>query len=438
MLSSPHLKIAIVGAGWSGLAAAVTATDGGHRVTVFEMAAQPGGRARQIAKASPLEQAPDNGQHLLIGAYRETLRLMAHVGVKVQDVFHRTPLHLVDAQGQGLLLPLGSPTLSFLRGVWAHPHWSRRQRMSLLLRAVYWRGQGFRCASSLTVDQLTRDLPAVIREELIEPLCVAALNTPSHEACAQVFLRVLKDAMLSGPGSADLLFPRTPLSDLWPAPAMQWLQHRGASLRLKHRVSELQRMDGQWQVDGEPFDAVILACTPTEAARLTRKIAPWWAEQASRIEYEPIATIYTLSPGSRLPTPMVQLTSDEHTRPAQFVLDHSHWGPSQGMLAFVVSGARGWSERGHAALQDATLRQAHEALGPWLRAPLRCLHTLIDKRATFRCTPGLLRPSAHIASGLHAAGDYIEGPYPATLEGAMRAGIRAAQQLVLHQLTSLG
>ncbi len=429
MSSSQCLNVGVIGAGWSGLAAAVTAINHGHRVTLFEMAAQPGGRARQIAKPSWLEQAPDNGQHLLIGAYRETLRLMAHVGVKVQEVFYRSPLHLINTQGQGLCLPPGAPTLSFLRGVWAHPGWSRRQKMSLLLRALCWRCQDFHCPSSLTVDQITHDLPPIIRQDLIEPLCVAALNTPSREASAQVFLRVLKDALLSGPGSADLLFPRTSLSDLWPRPAMQWLQHQGAKLRMKHRVSQLDRLDGSWQVDGETFDEVILACTPTEASRLTRTIAPWWAQQASRIEYEPIATIYTLSPGARLPKPMLQLTSDEHSRPAQFVLDHGHWGPMEGMWAFVVSGARGWSDRGQVALQDATLQQAHEALGPWLKGPLKCVHTLIDKRATFRCTPGLLRPSAHISQGLHAAGDYIEGPYPATLEGAMRSGVGAAQQL---------
>ena len=98
-----------------------------------------------------------------------------------------------------------------------------------------------------------------------------------------------------------------------------------------------------------------------------------------------------------------------------------------GLLAFVISGAAPWIERGSAAIEAATLAQGAEALAPYLGASLQLARTLVEKRATFACTPGLERPAELIASGLFAAGDYIEGPYPATLEGAVRSGVAAGR-----------
>lgn len=423
--------VGIIGAGWAGLAAAVTAVAAGHAVTLFEMAPQPGGRARRVSSPHPDSPALDNGQHLLIGAYRETLRLMALVGVDLSAALWRTPLHLVDAQGRGLRLPPGPPTLSFLRGVWSHPAWTAGERWALLRQAMAWRWRGFACASSLTVGELTRELPQRVRDELIEPLCVAALNTPADEASAQVFLRVLHDALLAGPGSADLLFPRQPLSALWPEPALGWLQAHGAVFAGHHRVQHVERdpAPGAWRVDGAAFDGVIVATPPGEAARLCAAVDPAWAGLARGLQHEPIATVYLHSPGTRLPMPMVRLDADLQQRPGQFVLDHGHWGPAEGHLALVVSGAGPWLAQGQDALTHAAQRQLTQALGPLLRSPLRPVQTLIDKRATFRCTAGLRRPPGRISDGLHAAGDYVAGPYPATLEGAVRAGIQAVRDL---------
>jgi len=64
-----------------------------------------------------------------------------------------------------------------------------------------------------------------------------------------------------------------------------------------------------------------------------------------------------------------------------------------------------------------------EALG---LGPLHVVQTVVEKRATFACTTGLRRPPARVAAGLFAAGDYVDGPYPATLEGAVRSGLAAA------------
>jgi hypothetical protein len=113
--------------------------------------------------------------------------------------------------------------------------------------------------------------------------------------------------------------------------------------------------------------------------------------------------------------------------PAQFVFDLGALGRAEGVLAFVISGASAWVDRGLQATAEATLAQARQALGAerW-RVPPSLLHVGAEKRATFRCTPALRRPPRDIAPGLLAAGDYVAGPYPATLEGAVRSGREAA------------
>jgi hypothetical protein len=102
-----------------------------------------------------------------------------------------------------------------------------------------------------------------------------------------------------------------------------------------------------------------------------------------------------------------------------------------GVFAFVVSGASDWVERGLQATVTATLAQAQAAFpaGTWPVAPA-ALHVAAEKRATFRCLPQLQRPAQAIAPRLSAAGDYVAGPYPATLEGAVRSGRDAARALV--------
>lgn len=405
-------KVAIVGGGWAGIAAAVALADAGHDITVFEMAPQLGGRARSV----PGEPPYDNGQHILIGAYRDSLALMRRLGVDPDAVLKRLPLALPYPGEPGLRLPAGSPLIAFTRGVLAHRGWSLAARLGSLAAAGGWLARGFRCDARLSVAELCAGLPAAVKRDLVDPLCVAALNTPAPQASAQVFLRVLKDALFSGAGSADLLLPRRPLSDLLAAPAAAWL---GARLRLGARV---QTIEAGWRVDGEAFDGVVLACTSVEAARLTADVAPSWSTTAASLSFEPIITVYLHSPGSALPSPMLALR-DGPQAPAQFVFDHGQLGGAPGRFAFVVSGAAPWVERGGCA--DAVLAQAQRELA-WATPPA-IDKVLTEKRATFACTPGLPRPAARIAPGLWAAGDYIDGPYPATLEGAVRAGQAAAQ-----------
>lgn len=430
--ASPR-HLAVVGAGWAGLAAAVAATQRGAAVTLFEMAHQPGGRARQVATHAGIL---DNGKHILIGAYTATLALMRSVGADPDALLLRRPLAWADPQGRGLALPPGAPLPAFVRATLAMHAWPWTARLALLGAATGWLLRGFRCGPAMTVEQLCGHLPAPVLHDLIEPLCVAALNTPMAQASATVFLRVLRDALFSGPGSADLLLPKVPLSALLPAPAWAWLQARGARCLAGQRVQGLQADGRGWWVDGQPFDAVVLACSATEAARLVAPHQPAWAARAQALRYEPIVTAYLRDATLRTTQPMVLLPAalGAPPAPAQFAFNlgalHSD-ATSAGLWAWVASSAAPALADGLQACGQALLAQARAAFPGHFAGPDAqvLVHLAAERRATFACTPGLQRPPASIAPGLVAAGDYTEGPYPATLEGAVRSGLAAAQVL---------
>ena len=442
------MKVAVIGAGWAGCAAAVEATQLGHSVTLLDSARVAGGRARRVESSfngQPL--ALDNGQHILIGAYTETLRLMQTLGVDPGSSLLRLPLRLQFPNGEGLAFPRsavfaawpGGPrwpaALQAAWGIARASGWAWGDKASLLKQALRWRACGFVCTPGLSVATLCADLSPRATRELVEPLCVSALNTPAERACAQVFLRVMQDALFSQPGGADLLLPRVDLSALLPDAALAWLAARGPAPRLGVRVQALTRSATGWQLSAsggadaddseENFDAVLLACPPPEAARLATGTMADWAAQAAGLQHEPIATVYArVVPGesaaNKLPQPMLALHCSADA-PAQFVFDRGQLGGPAGLLAFVVSASVG----DKALLSAQVLAQGQAQLG----LQLELVQTIVEKRATFACTPGLLRPAAQIAPGLLACGDYVAGPYPATLEGAVRSGLQAARLL---------
>ena len=447
-------RVAVVGGGWAGLTAAVRAAQDGHRVTVFEASRHWGGRARSLSLTLPDGTATtvDNGQHILIGAYTDTLRLMALVGVDVDKALLRMPLALVDPLGNGLRLPhwpavptwlSGRLPLAVLAGVLQAKGWAWADKQALLLTATRWQWSGFACPPHATVAQLCAHLPPSLRQQFIDPLCVSALNSPAERASGQVFLRVLKDALFGVPGGSDLLLPRVDLGQLFPEAAVRWLSAapRHADLRLGQRVHHLAPAPGNgWLVNGEPFDRVVWAHAAqkqgmaTLASALTSALADTGANGSgptpgqkealahhAGLVFESIATVYAWTADGPqphpLPQPMTALWPNAQ-QPGQFVFDRSWLGGPRGLLAFVVSASEGDAQ----TLENQICAQAQAQLGLTV-TPLK---TVVEKRATFACTPQLQRPAMAIAPGLVAAGDHVAGPYPATLEGAVRSGWAAA------------
>ena len=366
----------------------------------------------------------DNGQHILIGAYVETLRLMKDVGVDVEAALLRLPLALRFPDGSGLALPRWPAPLDAVAGILAARGWLWADKFSLLKVALGWRLAGFACEPFESVKVVCRGLTPGAMALLIEPLCVSALNTPAERASGQVFLRVMRDALFAHSGGSNLLLPRVDLSALLPDAALAWLAARGGATRLGARVRAMALAASGWRVDGEAFDAVLLACPSTEAARLVEGsgiAAGAWTAEARALPHEALTTVYLHACDARLPEPMLALHSNAD-EPAQFVFDRARLGGPAGLLAFVISASIGDGE----SLTRQVLAQAARQLG---LAGLQPVRTIVEKRATFACAPGLCRPAGRIAAGLFACGDYIAGPYPATLEGAVRSGLKAARAL---------
>ncbi len=423
------MKIAIIGAGWAGMAAAVEAIHAGHNTIVFEASRSIGGRARAVNGILP-DGTPvtlDNGQHILIGAYTETLRLMRLVGMQPNDAMLTLPMTLLFADGQGLRFPAWPTPLDALGGIVMARGWTVADKWSLLRLATGWQRRRFECDALLSVAELCHDLSPRVMAELIEPLCLSALNTSAKRASAQVFLRVMRDALFGVQGGSRLLLPQLDMGALFPQAAAHWVTKRGARVALSERVDSVTQQGTQWQVNGALFDQVIFATSASDSIRILAKSAQLasdsianeihhWVQITRALQFEAITTVYAWGQGVALPRPMLTLHSSV-TAPAQFAFDRGQLGGPQGLLAFVVSASAGTREE----LQAQVLLQAEQQLGLKLEA----VQTIVEKRATFACTPGLQRPALHIAPGLVACGDYVDGPYPATLEGAVRSAVGA-------------
>jgi len=427
-------KIAIVGAGWAGLSAAISAIEAGHQVTLFEASRHWGGRARSLSVQGQDALVLDNGQHILIGAYHQSLRLMKLVGVDEASALWRLPLQLIKPDGTGLALNNWPSPLNLVWGIATAKAWRLLDKWRLLQKAFEWQRNKFTCDAHLSVADVCRGLTPRLMQDLIDPLCVAALNTPSHEASGRVFLRVMQDALLGPSGSADLLLPKQDLGQIFPHAAIRWLQSKGVDCRLGARIDNLiwhHDSTRHWELNGAHFDHVVVATTASEAARLIAPFNSAWSTQAEQIEYEAIATVYIQAPAHvQLPHPMMALVAHP-LAPAQFVFDRGlmcQQANTPGLLAFVASAFR----ESKVTLEAQVMQQAENLLQTLGHSAkdidaLHVLQTVVEKRATFACTPHLQRPVSNPHPNLRVCGDYIDGPYPATLEGAVMSGIQAIE-----------
>jgi squalene-associated FAD-dependent desaturase len=413
-----RLKLAIIGAGYAGMAAAVELSAAGHPVEVFEASRTLGGRAR-AAQIEGFEV--DNGQHILIGAYTETLRLMRAVGADPDALLKRTPLRF-EVPGEFLMsaprlpAPLHSAfALLLARGL----DWGEKWAAIRLMRSL--QARRFRIEPDITVTKWldSNKTPSRQRRLLWEPLCIAALNTPADRASAQVLANVLRDSLGGTRSASDLLLPQVNLSALFPDPAAKFVAEHGGAVHSGHRVTSLRRESDAWHIDAAgPFAQVVLAVAPYHLAALV----PELAQRVAHFDWEPIVTSYLRYPAAvRLPQPMLGVDAGL----AQWLFDRGVLCGQHGLIAAVIS-ARGR----HLDLPSADLeRGIHEEIArivPGLPQPL-AVQTITEKRATFACVPNLQRPSADTGlPGLWLAGDYVAGDYPATLEAAVRSGVAAA------------
>lgn len=429
-MSPTPRRVAVIGAGYAGMAAAVELTARSIPATVFEASRTLGGRARSVELEG---HQLDNGQHILIGAYRETLHLMKQTGSDPDRLLKRIPLHL-EYPGQ---LCLSAPHLPApLHLAWAliaarGLNW--REKIAAIrfmndLKRNHFRLEDDKDRSVAALLDL-HNQPQRLRDYLWEPLCVAALNTGAAHASAQVFLNVLRDSLASTRESSDLLLPVTDLSALFPEPAAAFVEQHGGSVRRQTAIRRIARTTCGFTLhdDHQPlgdFSEVIVAVAPYHLATLLDDLPELVALRASiaGLQYEPIVTCYlAYPPHIRLPAPMLGHAGGI----LQWLFDRGQLGGPQGLLAAIVS-ARGR----HLELSGEELALRIHGEIRSIRADLpspRWHRTITEKRATFSCTPALARPTTITPlAGLLLAGDYIACEYPGTIEAAVRSGTAAA------------
>ncbi|MEZ2721744.1 hydroxysqualene dehydroxylase HpnE [Paenalcaligenes hominis] len=427
------MRIGIIGAGWAGAAAAWQLHKDGHEAVVFEAAHEIGGRARNH-DSKRLGQVVDNGQHLLLGAYASTLALMQELGLNPDDHFYRFDLDIYSADQlfRFKTAPLPAP-FHLLGPLFKAKGLAFKDRLALVKLYRYLGTHRWRVPQGQTVNTLLQQTqqPEVLVQKLWHPLCIAALNTPIEKACAQLFANVLRDS-LGGPRAAtQMLIPLRAMGNLWAKRALQHAQvHTGSIVR------SIEITANSYAINGQHLDGVIVATNSPSCYQLLQKLDSGkqyieFVESISAFCFNPIATLYLLPQYAwENPHPMLMLEEDLHGLEAgQWVFNHAALTGSDlgNVIAVTISYANRLQGHSKEAITAAIVQQIQQQ-SVFPLPPIVASELITEKRATFVAHPQLNRPTIHTPwPGLMLAGDWVQNPYPAVLEGAVQSGLAAAR-----------
>jgi squalene-associated FAD-dependent desaturase len=449
-------RIAVIGGGWAGCAAAVTLSRAGVPVALYEAAPVLGGRARRVPRAGlPL----DNGQHLLLGAYASSLALLELVHGRdcAGRVVARSPLTirpLAREQDRALTLVRNKAAgpLGLLTGLMSARGLTWRERVANVAWFLKLKRAGFACGSDETVAQLLAPLPRRVAQGLWEPLCLAALNTPPASASARIFVNVLKTAFAGAMEDSDFLLPTTDLTAVFPEAAARFVESHGGVVRTGVAARIVHATDHGTVLSvgqaTETLRAVIVAVGPHQVAGAIDLEAlsanpplRTFVEQLAALAYEPIVTAW-LGYTAAVPLPAAIARLDD--APGQWVVDRPDIlanaqpdpdrpplrPPLRQLLAVILSASGPHEHLGHDVLArevDAQLRRLQPT-----RAACAWSQVIAERRATYACTPRRIRPGqVRLGAGVYIAGDYMDADYPATLEAAVRSGVAAAEAALM-------
>ena len=420
-------NVVIAGGGWSGISAAVTLCAASIPVTLYEMGHVLGGRARQVNIG---DIKLDNGIHLLTGAYQTTLSTLKFLGLDNEhSALKRRPLHYVydDVEIEFDRNPsICSRLISFLRGrglTWIDKY----KAIQFVVRIKQ---------SRIIVDRTTsvRELlnknqqTAQITEKFWQPLCLSALNLDIDRASAIIFLNVIEDAILSANANTNFLFPAVDLTNLFPERAEKYIRERNSEIVLGKKVKIKISNDRFFEnVSDKEYTHAIIATAPNHVKHALEKssLLSDTLEITNTLTYEPIYTIYhqfearestgKYMIGSSVPFP-------------HWIFDRGLTHSQKGLIGVVISG-KGLHERmKHDQLANESASFLCDMYG-W-KSPTWS-KVIAEKRATFSCHPSIYRPTQKTRiKNLLLAGDYTYDRYPATIEGAMRSGVNAANIII--------
>lgn len=406
----------VVGAGLAGLAAAAALAEAGRRVTLYESTDHAGGRCRSYSDAE-LGCRIDNGNHLLLSGNRsamEYLRLihaLDTLGGPGEAVFPFVDL----ASGERW-------TLRPNRG--AVPWWvlCANRRVPGTRARDYLAARRLRDVDAETTVADRLDSESTLYRRLWQPVAVAALNTSAEAGSARLYWQVLSETLGRGAAACLPLVPREGLSESLVDPALARLRAGGAAIRFAARlrgigfaggiVTELDFDTGL--VDVTPDDQVVLTVPAPIAARLV-------PELVVPDDHAPIVNAhYRVDPPAAAPLFMGLIGGT-----AEWVFRKRE------VVSVTVSAADALVDRPAEALA-ATLWRDVAAAYSLPQQPMPPWRIVKERRATFRATPAQLekRPAAKTRwNNLLLAGDYVDTGLPATIEGAIRSGLAAAETI---------
>ena len=461
--------VIVVGAGCAGLSAAVRLTASGRRVLVLEARSRLGGRATAFPDSETGELV-DNGQHVLLGCYTETFAFLREVGaidnVRLQPQLSIT---MIDRAGRRsrLVCPQLPAPWHLLGGVfeWEALDWTDRLsvlRMATPLRLAVREAEAEvmqrRVAPGVAIAKGRRRRVIAaspgetveawlvrhgqterVREMLWRPLALAALNQPADRAGATLFARVLAEMFSGNPGAAALGLPTKPLHLMYAEPARAFIEGHGGEVRAGVAATVRVSDDDVQSVEagGERWVAkAVVSAVPWFAlaqlidgrsARLANII-----ERAGRMSSSPIATVNLWFDQQIIDEPFVGLPG----RAMQWMFDkRAVFGGDASHVSLVSSGADSLVSLPNDQLVAVAYDELLDAV-PQVRSVRLLRSTVVRERhATFSLAPGQPpRPQTVTGiRGFYLAGDWIDTGLPATIEGAVRSGHRAAAAILEAQ-----
>ena len=434
-----RLDAIVIGGGCAGLAAATDLAEHGARVLVLEARPTLGGRATAFTDPATGERV-DNGQHVVFGCYRDTLRFLNRIGAAHHlHVQERLTVNTIDREGRTsrLRCPSLPPPFNLLVGVmtWRALGWRDRIAIVHVGRALRARPASLQGAPHETVRGWLvrhRQTPRLI-EMLWEPLAVAALNQSIDVASALPFACVLIEMLGGNPRDASIGLPLKPLDEMYALPARDYIERHGGQVRTNcaARVAFGADLTGLHViVRDETFIARTIICA-----------APWFA--LSEVFLDPPQSLRPVldAAGRTAASPIVTVNLwfdrvvTEHDliglpgRTMQWVFDKRRvFGEQASHLSLVSSGAESIVSLTNEELIELAVREVNDVLPAARGAVLRRGLVVREKRATFSVAPGQpSRPSTRTSiPGLLLAGDWIDTGLPATIESAVRSGHMAA------------
>ncbi len=411
-MSAPG-TVHVIGAGLAGLAAAVALAEAGHRVVLYESTDHAGGRCRSYVDGE-LGCRIDNGNHLLLSGNRSAMAYLRLIGA----------LDTFEGSGEAAF-----PFLDLATG----ERWALRPNRGPVPWWVLCAGRrvpGTRARDYLAARRLRDARPeatvadcldarGVLYRRLWQPVAVAALNTAAEAGSARLFWPVLSETLGRGAAACLALAPRDGLSESLVDPALARLRAHGAAIRFAarlrgigfagHRVAELDFDAGR--VDIAEDDGVVLAVPAPVAARLV-------PELVVPDDHAPIVNAHY-----RIPVPAGPLFMGLIGGTAEWVFRKRE------VVSVTVSAADALVDRPAGELAATLWRDVAAAYG-LPEQPVPPSRIVKERRATFRATPAQLkkRPATKTRwNNLLLAGDYVDTGLPATIEGAIRSGLAAAE-----------